>query len=67
MSNDFLFPALFSVLSSLGIPMEKRISDEEVDKDLAAKLTAPGELEGLLVRAVDGLRRLMERGSLTPL
>jgi P4 family phage/plasmid primase-like protien len=42
------------------IPMEHRVRKE--DKDLTAKLTTPEELEGLLQRSVEGLRRLMERG-----
>ncbi len=44
------------------IPMERRIAEEQVDSHLAAKLTTESELEGLLVRAVEGLRRLMARG-----
>jgi len=44
------------------IPMERRIARDQVDPHLARKLTAPNELEGLLVRAVEGLGRVMERG-----
>jgi putative DNA primase/helicase len=44
------------------VPMERRIPDNDIDPHLSAKLTTPEELAGLLVRAVDGLRRLMIRG-----
>jgi putative DNA primase/helicase len=44
------------------VPMERRIPAEKMDPHLAARLSARGELEGLLVRAVEGLRRLMTRG-----
>jgi putative DNA primase/helicase len=46
----------------LVIPMEKRIPEDQVDPHLTAKLTTPRELEGLLVKAINGLGRLMERG-----
>lgn len=46
----------------LVVPLERRIPDDEVDPHLAAKLTAADELAGLLVLAVDGLRRLVDRG-----
>jgi putative DNA primase/helicase len=46
----------------LVIPMEKRIPVDQIDPHLTAKLTAPRELEGLLVKAIHGLGRLMERG-----
>jgi putative DNA primase/helicase len=45
----------------LVVPMEKRIPEEKQDKGLLGRLTAPDELEGVLVRAVDGLQRLMGR------
>jgi P4 family phage/plasmid primase-like protien len=48
------------------IPLDRRIPDERVDPHLTAKLTTAGELEGLLVRAVEGLRRIMDRGLLVP-
>lgn len=44
------------------IPMPKVIAPEKRDPDLAAKLTSQAELEGLLVAAVEALRRLLERG-----
>ena len=44
------------------VPMEQRIAPERVDPHLREKLTTPAELEGLLVRAIGGLRRLMARG-----
>lgn len=44
------------------IPMDKRIPAERRDPHLTEKLTTPAELEGFMVRAVEGLRRLMERG-----
>jgi putative DNA primase/helicase len=46
----------------LVVPMQRRIPESEIDPHLAAKLTTQEELEGLLVRAVAGLRRLMARG-----
>jgi len=42
------------------VPMNQRITDE--DPRLIEKLTTEAELEGLLVKAVSGLNRLMERG-----
>lgn len=48
------------------VPMETRISEERRDPYLVAKLTVPGELEGLLVQAVAGLHRVMERGRFDP-
>ncbi len=44
------------------IPMERRIKDEDVDPHLTQKLTTPSELEGILVKAVAGLRRVLDRG-----
>jgi P4 family phage/plasmid primase-like protien len=44
------------------VPMERRISPKQMDPHLVAKLTTPEELEGLLVLAVAGLRRLLARG-----
>ena len=44
------------------IPMERRIKDDEVDPHLTKKLTTPSELEGILVKAVAGLRRALDRG-----
>lgn len=46
----------------LVVPMERRIPEDEIDPHLAAKLTTRDELEGLLVLAIAGLRRLMARG-----
>jgi P4 family phage/plasmid primase-like protien len=46
----------------LVLPMERRIPDEKIDPHLVAKLTTADELEGLLARAVEGLRRIMARG-----
>lgn len=46
----------------LVIPMENRIPEDQVDPHLIAKLTTLSELEGLLVKAIGGLQRLMERG-----
>lgn len=46
----------------LVVPMERRIPEAELDPHLASKLTTREELEGLLVLAVEGLRRLMARG-----
>jgi len=46
----------------LVVPMERRFEDDEIDPHLAGKLTTRDELEGLLVLAVEGLRRLMARG-----
>jgi len=51
-------PAWFS--RWLIVPMDARI--EKIDPHLTAKLTSEAELEGLLVLAVRGLRRLMARG-----
>ena len=45
------------------LPMENRIEGTaKCDPFLEAKLTSPAELAGALVLAVDGLRRLMDRG-----
>lgn len=44
------------------VPMHRRIADDQVDPKLAEKLTTSTELEGLLGQAVQGLRRLLERG-----
>lgn len=44
------------------LPMEHRLSETEVDPRLAEKLTTRAELEGILVRAVEGLQQLMARG-----
>jgi len=44
------------------IPMEKIVPAEDRDPDFARKLTQPGELDGLLVKSVTGLRRLLDRG-----
>ncbi len=43
------------------VPMERRIAEDRVDPHLIAKLTTESELEGLLVLAVEGLRRVMAR------
>ncbi len=45
------------------VPIERRIPDDQVDVLLESKLTTPDELSGLLVLAVEGLRRLMLRGA----
>jgi P4 family phage/plasmid primase-like protien len=50
----------------LVVPMEKRIPRNKQDKGLLGRLTAPDELEGVLVRAVEGLQRLMERDYFEP-
>jgi putative DNA primase/helicase len=44
------------------IPFVQYYPDEVADKELDGKLQAPAELQGLLVQAAAGLRRLMERG-----
>lgn len=44
------------------VPFLVYFSDDAADKGLFARLSTPAELEGLLVRAVAGLRRLMARG-----
>lgn len=44
------------------LPMENRIQVEKVDPHLTRKLTVPAELEGLLVKSIQGLGQLMERG-----
>ncbi len=44
------------------VPMQSVIAPEKRDPYLVAKLTTQAELEGLLVAAVDALRRLIERG-----
>jgi putative DNA primase/helicase len=46
----------------LPIPMERRFTEAEADPFLAAKLTTPAELSGLLVLAMGALQRLMIRG-----
>lgn len=46
------------------LPFDRRIPDDQVipEHELDARLGAPGELAGLLVRAVHGLQNLMDRG-----
>ena len=44
------------------IPMERRFTEAEADPFLAARLTTSAELSGLLVRAMEALRRLMTHG-----
>ncbi len=44
------------------VPMENRILADREDPFLTKKLIAQDQLEGLLVKAVKGLRRLMKRG-----
>jgi putative DNA primase/helicase len=44
------------------LPLPNTIPVERRDPHLTTKLTAPPELEGLLVQAVHGLRRLLARG-----
>jgi len=46
----------------LVVPMETEIPEDRQDPHLIQKLTTAYELEGLLVQAVEGLRRLMARG-----
>lgn len=46
----------------LVVPFDTRIPDEAVDPQLLTRLTAPGELAGLLAKAVPALRRLLARG-----
>ena len=49
------------------VPFEVRFRDTpREDPHLAEKITAKAELEGLLVKAVDALRRLMDRGRFDP-
>ncbi len=49
------------------IPMERRFRGTETDDPhIEARITTPAELEGLLVHAVAGLRRLMARGAFQP-
>jgi P4 family phage/plasmid primase-like protien len=56
------FPYRFAIPDAEGnLPPGHRVADP----DLTRKLTQPGELEGLLVRAVAGLRRVMEAGRFT--
>ncbi|MHB8467875.1 MAG: DNA primase family protein [Acidimicrobiales bacterium] len=44
------------------IPFDRTFSAAEADSHLEAKITTPAELQGLLVKAVAGLRQLMNRG-----
>jgi P4 family phage/plasmid primase-like protien len=44
------------------VPFLAYFSDDAADKGLFDRLSTPNELEGLLVRAVAGLQRLMARG-----
>ena len=46
------------------VPMDRRIPDEKVDPHLLLRIGSEPELQGLLVRAVDGLRRALARGRL---
>lgn len=46
----------------LVVPFDYRIPDERVDPQLLTRLTTPGELSGLLGKAVPALRRLLARG-----
>jgi len=48
------------------VPMDRRIPEDRRDPHLAQKLTTAAELQGLLVRGVAGLRRLLERGRFDP-
>jgi P4 family phage/plasmid primase-like protien len=47
------------------LPFDQRFAADahKPDVHLTAKLTTPDELEGILVLAIDGLRRLMTRGA----
>jgi putative DNA primase/helicase len=48
------------------LPFDRRYrGTEHEDRDLTAKLTAPGELSGLLNKALDGLDRLRAQGGFT--
>lgn len=44
------------------LPFDRRISEENIDPNLGRTLTTPAELSGILALAVDGLRRVTERG-----
>ncbi len=44
------------------VPFERVLEKEEQDINILRKLTTAGELSGLAVRAMEGLRRLMARG-----
>jgi putative DNA primase/helicase len=44
------------------LPFERRFEDDQADPGLRERLTTEDELEGFLVEAVRGLRRLMNRG-----
>ena len=44
------------------IPFPNRFEGAEADTDILAKMTTPQELSGLLNLAIEGLRRLTERG-----
>ncbi len=46
----------------LVLPFDRRFVGTDQDPHLDAKLQTPAELAGFLVRAVTGLRRLLERG-----
>jgi len=47
------------------IRFPNQFTDENADRDLAAKLMKPSELSGLLNRALRGLERLLEQGHFT--
>lgn len=47
------------------IPFSKQFIGADADRSLAAKLTQPGELSGLLNRALRGLKRIFENESFT--
>lgn len=48
------------------VPFVRRFSEKEADRTLDGRLQAPEEMQGFLVQAVKGLRRLMERGNFDP-
>lgn len=50
----------------LVIPMDRRIPEDQVDPHLVGKLTVASELEGLLVKAIQGLGQIMEKGRFSP-
>lgn len=48
------------------IPFLNQVPENEQDPDLEAKITTPAELSGWLLRSLDGLTRLVDRGYFDP-